>query len=122
MLAGLIAPRFRLDYALASISCEHCRSSSNYPHYAPRHIIYYSDGAGSQYKNKINLVILISHEREFKIKDECIFFATLHGKASCDGIGGIVERYNFDPVYKKKISQRRNSFMNGQKVVSQNRF
>ena len=63
MLAGLIAPRLRLgfvsplpqlrlgyastthrlrlDYALASISCEHCRSSRNNPHYAPRHIIYY---------------------------------------------------------------------------------
>ena len=52
MLAGLIAlrlrldfvsalPQLHLDYALASISCEHCRSSRNNPHYAPRHIIYY---------------------------------------------------------------------------------
>ena len=52
MLAGLIAPRIRLgftsltsrlrlDYALASISCEHCRSSRNHPHCVPRHIIYY---------------------------------------------------------------------------------
>ena len=32
----------RLDYALALIFCEHCRSSRNNPHYAPRHIIYYS--------------------------------------------------------------------------------
>ena len=63
MLAGLIAPRLRLgfvsalpqlrlgfastmphlrlDYALASISCEHCRSSRNNPHCLPRHVIYY---------------------------------------------------------------------------------
>ena len=63
MLAGLIAPQIclgfissssrlclsyastmphlRLDYALASISCEHCRSSRNHPHCVPRHIIYY---------------------------------------------------------------------------------
>ena len=52
MLAGLIAHRLRLgfasatphlslDYALDSISCEHCRPSRNNPHYAPRHIIYY---------------------------------------------------------------------------------
>ena len=63
MLAGLIAPRLRLgfvsalpqlrlsytsttphlrlDNALASISCEHCRSSCNNPHCAPRHVIYY---------------------------------------------------------------------------------
>ena len=41
MLAGLIAPRIRLGYTLASISCEHCRSSRNNPHCAPRHVIYY---------------------------------------------------------------------------------
>ena len=52
MLAGLIAPRIRLgfvstssrlclSYALASISCEYCRSSRNNPHYVPSHIIYY---------------------------------------------------------------------------------
>ena len=41
MLAGLIAPRLRLDHALASISFEHCRSSRNNPHCAPRHVIYY---------------------------------------------------------------------------------
>ena len=55
MLVGLIVPRLRLgfvsalpqlrlDYALASISCEHCRSSRNNPHYAPRYIIYYKKG------------------------------------------------------------------------------
>ena len=36
-----IKTRIRLDYALASISCEHCRSSRNNTHYVPRHIIYY---------------------------------------------------------------------------------
>ena len=34
-------PQLRLIYALATISCEHCRSLRNNPHYAPRHIIYY---------------------------------------------------------------------------------
>ena len=42
MLAGLIAPRLRLDYALATISCEHCRSSRNNALCATRHVIYYS--------------------------------------------------------------------------------
>ena len=41
MLAGLIAPRIPLGLVLASISCEHCRSSRNNPHSAPRHVIYY---------------------------------------------------------------------------------
>ena len=34
-------PQLRLDYALTSISCEHCRSSRNNSHCAPRHVIYY---------------------------------------------------------------------------------
>ena len=64
MLAGLITPwlglgfvsatrrlrigytstttHLHLDYALAQISCEHCRSSRNSPHCAPRHVILYS--------------------------------------------------------------------------------
>ena len=37
-------PHLRLDYALALISYDHCRSSRNNPHYAPRHIIYYNIG------------------------------------------------------------------------------
>ena len=41
MLAGLIVPQLRLDYALASIFCEHCSSLRNNPHYAPRHIMVY---------------------------------------------------------------------------------
>ena len=52
MLAGQIAPRLRLgfasatsrlrlDYALASISCEHCCSSRNSSHCAPSYVIYY---------------------------------------------------------------------------------
>ena len=41
MLAGLIAPRIRLGFVSASISCEHCRSSRNNPHCAPGYVIYY---------------------------------------------------------------------------------
>ena len=41
MLAVLIAPQLRLGFVSASISCEHCRSSRNNPHCAPRHVIYY---------------------------------------------------------------------------------
>ena len=57
--------------------------------------MYFSDGAGSQYKNKFSLVNLINHVREFKIKDEWIFFATSHGKGGCDGIGGTDKRHTF---------------------------
>ena len=75
MLAGLIAPRLRLgfvsalpqlrlDYALASISCEHCRSSRNHPHCVPRHIIYYDT---TQKNTRINSWILVKSTTLFEI-------------------------------------------------------
>ena len=33
------------------------------------------------------------HNHDFNIDAEWIFFATSHGKSSCDGIGGFVKRY-----------------------------
>jgi len=55
-------------------------------------IIYFSDGAASQYKNYKNLINLVHHEADFGIKAEWHFFATSHGKSPCDGIGGTVKR------------------------------
>lgn len=55
-------------------------------------LIYFSDGAGSQYKNKFNFLNLSYHEKDFKVKAEWHFFATAHGKEACDGIGGCVKK------------------------------
>lgn len=55
-------------------------------------VIYFSDGAASQYKNYKNLVNLSYHESDFGVKAEWHFFATSHGKSPCDGIGGTVKR------------------------------
>lgn len=55
-------------------------------------IIYFSDGAGSQYKNFKNLTNLLHHESDYGIKASWNFFATSHGKNTCDGIGGTVKR------------------------------
>ena len=55
-------------------------------------IYYFSDGAGSQYKNRFNLLNLLCHEVDFGVKAEWHFFATAHGKGACDGIGGCVKR------------------------------
>ena len=41
----------RLNYALASISCEHCRSSRNNPHCAPGHVIYYYNTLSNKQKH-----------------------------------------------------------------------
>lgn len=55
-------------------------------------IVYFSDGASSQYKNRKNFSNLCHHEEEFGIKAEWHFFATSHGKEACDGIGGTIKR------------------------------
>ena len=58
----------------------------------PQKIMYFSDGAGSQYKNRKNFINLCHHEEDFRILAEWHFSTTAHGKGSCDRIGGIVKR------------------------------
>ena len=55
-------------------------------------IIYFSDGAASQYKNRKNFSNLCHHELDFGIKAEWHFSATSHGKGACNGLGGTVKR------------------------------
>ena len=58
----------------------------------PHKIIYFSDGAGSQYKNRKNFLNLCHHQEDFGICAEWHFSATAHGKGVCDGVGGTVKR------------------------------
>ena len=51
-------------------------------------VLYFSDGAASQYKNFKNFVNLCDHEIDHSIQTQWHFFATSHGKSPCDGIGG----------------------------------
>ena len=62
-----------------------------FPHI--RKIIYYSDGAPQQFKNRKAFVNLCYHFLDFGVEAEWNFFATAHGKGPCDGIGGTVKRY-----------------------------
>ena len=55
-------------------------------------IYYFSDGAGSQYKNRKNFANLSCHFSDFGLDAEWNFFASCHGKNACDGIGGTVKR------------------------------
>lgn len=55
-------------------------------------IIYFSDGAGSQYKNRFNMLNLLNHQRDFGVPAEWHFFATAHGKGPSDGLGGTLKR------------------------------
>ena len=58
----------------------------------PKKMIYFSDGAASQYKNRKNFVNLCYHKDDFGISAEWHFSATSHGKGACDGLGGTVKR------------------------------
>lgn len=55
-------------------------------------IIFFSDGAASQYKNRKKFYNLCVIEKEQKFKVEWHFFATYHGKGPCDAIGGTIKR------------------------------
>lgn len=55
-------------------------------------IIYMTDGAASQYKNKKNFKTMTRHYEEYGITAEWHFHATSHGKGPCDGIGGTLKR------------------------------
>lgn len=55
-------------------------------------VIYFTDGAASQYTNKKNFANLCSHEADFGLMAEWHFFASCHGKSACDGIGGTLKR------------------------------
>ena len=59
---------------------------------APQKIIYFSDGAASQYKNRKNFINLCHHQADFGLRAEWHFSATSHGKGACDGLGGTVKR------------------------------
>ena len=52
----------------------------------------FSDGAGSQFKQKYLFSNLHAWEREYDIKLKWNFFATSHGKGVVDGIGGTIKR------------------------------
>ena len=57
-----------------------------------RVVHYWSDGAGSQFKNRYNLSSLLYHEEDFNCKATRSFFETAHGKGPVDGVGGEVKR------------------------------
>lgn len=55
-------------------------------------VVYFTNGAASQYKNRKNFINLTHHREHFSCDAEWHFFATSHGKGPCDGIGGVLKR------------------------------
>lgn len=60
---------------------------------ATKKIIFFSDGAASQYKNKKKFLNLCLFKKDFKFEAEWHFFATSHGKSPCDALGGSFKRH-----------------------------
>ena len=72
----------------------------------PCKIVYFSDGAGAQYKNRKNFLNLCHHKEDFGISAEWNFSATAHGKGACDGIGGTVKRLAAHASLQKPYSDQ----------------
>ncbi len=53
---------------------------------------YVTDGCAGQYKNFKSFSNIVYHYKDFQIVAIWTFFATAHGKSSCDGIGGNIKR------------------------------
>ena len=53
---------------------------------------YFFDGCSAEYKNYKNFLNLTFHKQDFRLDAVWNFFATSHGKSSCDGLGGTVRR------------------------------
>ena len=66
-----------------------------------KRIFYFSDGAGSQYKNKSNSINLFKHREDFGIIAQWNLFTTSHGKGPCDGIERAVKRQAYWASLKK---------------------
>lgn len=62
-------------------------------HHSVSKIRVFSDGCGSQFKNKFILRSIPKFKNEFGVNHfEWNFFATSHGKGAVDGVGAIVKR------------------------------
>ena len=57
-----------------------------------KHLIYFSDDCGAQYKNCKKGENLKNNLEDLNLKADWRFFVTSHGKNSSDGIGAIIKR------------------------------
>ena len=59
-----------------------------------KQVHYWSDGAGSQFKNRFNLACVLYHPLDYGTGTQATwsFFETAHGKGAVDGVGGAIKR------------------------------
>lgn len=61
-------------------------------HPSLRHVTMFTDGSGSQFKNKFSFNNILFAKNDHDVITELHFSPTGHGKSPCDAIGGIVKR------------------------------
>lgn len=86
------------SYAVISDDLRHDKQSL----YAFNKVQYWSDRAGSQFKNKYNLASLLFHEQDFGAKATRSFFETAQGKGPLDGVGAEVKRAVWRSILQDK--------------------
>lgn len=52
---------------------------------------YFTDGCSAQYKFYKSCSNIMYHKEDFDVDVKWHFFATLHGKSACDGIGATIK-------------------------------
>ena len=68
-------------------------------------IEYVTDGCSEQYKNRKSFVNIVYHVSDFQVIGIWTFFATSHGKSSCDGIGGTIKRCTTNESLRRDADQ-----------------
>lgn len=64
-----------------------------------KRLLVFSDGAGSQFKNKFTLSNLVYVKEDYNLKVSWAFSATAHGKGAVDGIGATLKRFLYIILY-----------------------
>lgn len=67
----------------------------------------FTDGAGSQYKNKYNFTNITFMKKDFQMNVEWNFHASSHGKCPCDGVAGTIKR----AAYKYSLAPNRDNLI-----------
>jgi hypothetical protein len=74
------------------------------------HLVVFSDGPCSQFKNKFILATLPHLRQHFHLDSlEWSFFAASHGKGPCDGVGGHAKRMVREAVNRRQITSVSNA-------------
>lgn len=68
-----------------------------------KHLKIFSDGAGSQFKNKYTLTNLVYALDDYKLKITWEFTATSHGKGAVNGVGAVLKQKLWLLIKSRKI-------------------